>query len=354
MTPIQGIEQRFAFVSRYDPVMRRWAVLSSLLLAACGRYAEFRLPPAPGIATEVSWVWEARPAPVIARGAPGDFDSVDALNPSIAKVPGGYINLYSGWDGKSWTSGLATSKDGAEWVKKGLFLQPGSANWEGAYIAANGAVLQDGGTTSYWYQAGTPPQIGLARAAGLKNWIKEAGPVLPAGPRGAWDERGVADPFVLKAGGSFYMYFLGQDRARRQRLGVAISTDGIHWTKSLANPILALGAPGAFDEIGLGEPAVWPQFGKWWMLYTGRDSKEWRRIGLAVSVDGVKWERVGEKAMLDVGMGWNSKVVCDPEIEPLSDGRVRVWFGGGDRPEPAENLHGQIGVGMLRPETVVR
>jgi len=34
------------------------------------------------------------------------------------------------------------------------------------------------------------------------------------------------------------------------------------------------------------------------------------------------------------------------------DGTVRVWFGGGDRPEPAENLHGQIGVGLLRPVPV--
>ena len=108
-------------------------------------------------------------------------------------------------------------------------------------------------------------------------------------------------------------------------------------------------APGAFDENGLGEPAVWPQFGRWWMLYTGRDKKEWRRIGLAVSTDGVKWKRVEETAKIEGREAWNEKVVCDPEIELLNDGSVRVWFGGGDRPEPAENLHGQIGLGVLRP-----
>jgi len=42
-------------------------------------------------------------------------------------------------------------------------------------------------------------------------------------------------------------------------------------------------------------------------------------------------------------------VVCDPEVEVTPQG-VRVWFGGGDKAEPAENLNGQIGVGWLRTE----
>lgn len=333
----------------------RWrAGLVALLLSGCGKYGDFRLPAAAGQEREVRWSWTAEPEPVVGRGEAGGFDSVDALNPSIARAGGRYWNAYSGWDGKTWRTGLAESLDGRKWEKKGPFLQPGPAAWEGGYIAANGSLLVAGGTYSYWYQAGNPPQIGLARAAAPDRWEKHPAPVLEAGPRGSWDERGVADPYVMQAGGRLYMYFLGQDRARRQRLGVAVSEDGVKWVKSLANPILELGAPGAFDEVGLGEPAVWGQFGKWWMLYTGRDKKEWRRMGLAVSVDGVKWKRVEERALVDVGEGWNSRVVCDAEVEVQGDGRVRVWFGGGDRPEPAENLHGQIGIGELRPEPVLR
>ncbi|MBI2688097.1 MAG: hypothetical protein HYX27_17455 [Acidobacteria bacterium] len=333
--------------------MRLWAGLVSLFLASCGKYGDFKLPAAGGPSRDVRWIWEPEADAVLGRGAAGEFDSVDALNPSIARIGPEYVNLYSGWDGKVWRTGIATSPDGRAWRKKGLLMQPGPAAWEGAYIAANGVFRHEGDTFSYWYQAGDPPQIGLARAADLGRWEKLPHPVLKAGPRGSWDERGVADPFVLNAGGNLYMYYLGQDRARRQRLGVAVSKDGVEWTKSLANPILELGAPGAFDENGLGEPAVWPHFGKWWMLYTGRDKKEWRRMGLAVSPDGVKWARVGETALMNTGEGWNSRVVCDPEVELREDGTVRVWFGGGDRPEPAENLHGQIGVGLLRPVPVV-
>jgi hypothetical protein len=146
------------------------------------------------------------------------------------------------------------------------------------------------------------------------------------------------------------MYYLGQDRARRQRLGVAMSTDGYRWHKLRANPVLEPGAPGTFDELGLGEPAVWSGHGSYWMLYTGRDRQENRRLGLARSQDGVIWTRVTDTAVLAGSASWNSKVVCDPSVEQ-KDGLVRVWFGGGNRPEPAENLAGQIGVATFRIST---
>jgi sucrose-6-phosphate hydrolase SacC (GH32 family) len=156
----------------------------------------------------------------------------------------------------------------------------------------------------------------------------------------------VADPYVIRLGGRFYMYFLGQDRARRQRLGVAVSEDGQTWWKLRSNPILELGERGSFDENGLGEPAVWASGGRYWMLYTGRDRHEYRRIGLAVSTDGVRWERLGPGAVLAGSRPWNSKVVCDPTVE-VTGTAVRVWFGGGDVAHPAENIHGQIGLATL-------
>jgi hypothetical protein len=83
------------------------------------------------------------------------------------------------------------------------------------------------------------------------------------------------------------------------------------------------------------------------MLYTARDKKEHRRLGLVRSADGVEWTRVSEGPVLSGTGKWNSAVVCDPSVESAPD-HLRVWFGGGDRPEPAENLHGQIGYAQLR------
>jgi predicted GH43/DUF377 family glycosyl hydrolase len=262
----------------------------------------------------------------------GDWDSEDVLNPSVVRFRGEYWNLYSGYDGKTWSTGVATSKDGIQWAKQGKILSPD---------AGNGSAVVVGDEIYYWYQTGEPVQIALAKSS---DW-KKSTVVLKTGPRGSWDERGVADPGVMVRNGEFYLYYLGMDRARRQRLGVARSRDGMVWEKFTGNPIMELGEAGAFDEMGLGEPAVWTSGGSYWMLYTGRARGEKRRIGLAKSPDGIHWSR--EPLLIEGTSAWDREVVCDPSMELLPDS-VRVWFGGGDVPRPDQGLRGQIGVGMLR------
>ena len=92
---------------------------------------------------------------------------------------------------------------------------------------------------------------------------------------------------------------------------------------------------------------MWTSGGAYWMLYTGRDASEHRRMGLAQSPDGVAWSKV-PNFVIEGGSAWDSKVICDPEVELQADGTVRVWFGGGDVASPDQNLHGQIGIGLLR------
>jgi len=314
--------------------------LAVLLLTGCGRYADFTLPVAEAGGPRAPFIWEASPEPVIPRG-----DSSDVLNPSVVRFQGAYWNFYSEFDGKTWNTAAATSPDGLAWTKRGRVLSPQAS--EGSYIAANGSALVVGDEILYWYEVGYPLRIALARSRDAKNWTRQGEAVVPLGPRGSFDEQAVADPYVIHTRNGFYMFYLGQDRARRQSLGIARSTDGVIWEKLRANPILEPGALGSFDENGLGEPAVWTSGGQWWMLYTGRDKKEQRRLGLARSIDGVRWERL-PNFLISGSNPWDSQVVCDPSVEPLPDGTIRVWFGGGDVARPDQGLHGQIGVGVLR------
>ena len=327
-----------------------------LLLAGCSEYSRFTLPrlALPAVRGELKSVelqWSVRPNPVLPRGAAGGWDDDDVLNPSVVHAQGSFWNLYSGFDGRTWHTGVAVSPDGLVWTKRGKILSPDPNRWEGDYIAANGTALYETGKFLYWYQGGRRPRIGLATSTDGVQWSKLDQPVLDVGPRGSWDERGVADPYVLRVGDSLYMYYLGQDRARRQRLGVARSQDGVRWQKHRDNPILELGEPGMFDAVGLGEPAVWAEQGWYWMLYTARDRVEHRRLGLARSRDGIQWSRVTQQPVLQGGQEWNAAVVCDPHViphlMPQGDGSV-VYFGGGNRPEPAERLNGAIGYATLR------
>ena len=269
----------------------------------------------------------------------------DVLNPSVVRFRGEYLNLYSEFDGRTWHTALGVSSDGVNWQKRGRVLSP--SGWEGNYIAANGSAAVVGDEIFHWYEAGDPFRVALAQSRDGVSWTRHSDAVLGPGPVGSFDERGVSDPYVIRAADLFYLFYTGLDRARRQRLGVARSRDGVVWEKLRSNPILELGSPGAFDEMGLGEPAVWSSGGSYWMLYTGRARGEKRRMGLARSTDGVQWERALSFPPIMGSEAWDREVVCDPTVEVTPDG-VRVWFGGGDVARPDENLHGQIGVGLLR------
>jgi predicted GH43/DUF377 family glycosyl hydrolase len=321
-------------------------VLACFVLLGCGRYRDFSLPVQSG-GPSVSWHWEAHAQPVLSRGAAGDWDAVDVLNPSVVRQGAAYYNFYSGFDGHTWHTGLAVSADGLGWRKEGKILSPAPETWESGVIAANGSAIASETGISYFYQAGNPVRIGLAQSTNGHHWQKHGAPVLDVGPLGSWDERGVADPYVIRGGSTYYMFYLGQDRAKRQRLGIAMSNDGVTWYKLRSNPILELGEYGAFDENGLGEPAVWTAHGYYWMLYTGRDRSEIRRLGLARSQNGVAWEK--QPMVFSGDQPWDSKVLCDPSV--LTEGnQVRVWFGGGDVPRPDQNINGQIGAATLTVE----
>ena len=305
--------------------------IAFLFLTGCGGYANFTLPPLPGGDAKLTFAFEQQPAPVVSE-LPRE-----SLNPSVVRRGPALVDIYSVFDGATWRTA----------VESRVVLAPDARTWEGSYIAANGSALVVGNELWYWYEAGArgDHRIGLAR-----DFQKLPQPALDHGPYRSWDERVVADPYVIRIEPYFYMYYLGQDRAQppRQRLGVARSRDGVHWEKLRSNPILDAGEPGAFDEIGVGEPAVWQYGGFYWMLYTGRDAREYRRLGLARSTDGVRWTKLPE--VFSGTAAWDSKVICDPSVL-VENGEIRVWFGGGDEARPDENLHGQIGYGVLRPVT---
>jgi predicted GH43/DUF377 family glycosyl hydrolase len=325
-------------------------LLLCFLCGGCGSYSDFTLPVltnAPTKAAPLVLTAHFGLLPVIERGT-----ARDVLNPSVVRKGPLFYNFYSEFDGKTWRTSLATSTDGHAWTKQGRVLAPDPQTWEGNYIAANGSALFENGRWWYWYQAGDHgvPRIGLARSADARHWVKESQAVLEPGPRGAWDERGVGDPYVVKLRGEFYVYYLGQNRARQQQIGLARSPDGVHWTKLRSNPVLTIPWPGTGrpDDNGLGEPAVWQSNGWYWMLYTGRSANEQRSLIAERSSDGVHWQP--QTAYFPGPRGdpgaWDREVVCDAAVL-LENGRIRFWFGGGDKPRPDENLDGQIGEGDL-------
>ncbi len=157
---------------------RSWAAISLLIFTGCRRYDDFTLPAQSG-SVAASYAWRAQEKPLIQRSPA--WDSVDVLNPSVILGRDGRLfNFYSGFDGLTWHTGLATSSDGLAWAKEGKVLSPDPQTWEGRYIAANGSARLVNGTYFYWYQAGAigNTRLGLARSIDGRAWRKEPMPVL--------------------------------------------------------------------------------------------------------------------------------------------------------------------------------
>ncbi|TDK66524.1 hypothetical protein E2I14_08645 [Sapientia aquatica] len=292
--------------------------------------------------------------PVLERGVIGEWDSTDVLNPSVIKFKDKYFNYYSGFDGKLWRTGVAVSNDGISWQKfvGNPVLAPSISDWDTGYIAGNGTAIYFAQRIYYFYQGINDrgiANIGLAVSDDGFHFKKHPNPILATGPAGAWDSDSVGDPFVIEKGEALYLYYLGQDSVGVQRLGIAKSVDGLHWTRLSNNPVLDIGAGGSFDENGLGEPSIAYQPPYFYMFYTGRASDEIRNIGYAISTDGIHWKKISTTGLISnkLRSEWFSKVICDTTLIAVGGGKWAVWFGGGNLPVPAENLNGQIGMLIL-------
>ncbi|MFA9375921.1 MAG: hypothetical protein ACERKZ_04115 [Lachnotalea sp.] len=293
------------------------------------------------------------------EGTKDHWDAVDVLNPSVVKFNGKYYNYYSGYDGEVWRTGVAISDDGVNWKKNDTspVLDISEQGWDSSYIAANGSAICYNDKIYYYYHGVNKDtgraSIGLAISQDGINFEKYGNePFITSGTENTWNSVSVADPYVIEHEGKIYMYYLGENELGVQRLGVAVSEDGINWIENSLNPIMDVGVDGAFDEMGLGEPSVIYQAPYFYMLYTGRNDGSQRNIGLAISSDGVNWRKMNYQGLFALGGdNWSSQVLCDTTMLYNEDENlIDVWYGGGDVASPDENLHGKIGLFKIRTD----
>ena len=145
--------------------------------------------------------WTIDPDPVLSPGSIGTWDDVQVTAPDVHKTDDGYVMYYDG-HGNGTTSmiGMASSSDGIHWTK-----------------------YNDAATTD--------------------SAFAESDPVLTVSQEG-WDSTRVIDPNVIQTSDGWIMVYLattgsGKFSGNDFSFGAASSTDGIHWTKNVQNPILS-------------------------------------------------------------------------------------------------------------------
>ncbi|MCA9926626.1 MAG: hypothetical protein KC421_29860 [Anaerolineales bacterium] len=237
-----------------------------------------------------------------------------------------FYNGISGWPAHVHV-GYATSEDGLSWTRMTddpVFTGEG-INYTGVSIFVSSAiVLEDNTWALYFYTIDTgnfsgPGKIGRATAVSpFGPFTADPEPVLLPGPEGSWDEHAVLNPNVLKTDEDYVMYFDGNmgdsDSTRDRVIGMATSPDGVVWTKyniesttaavvAESDPIFKTGLSGAWDRDRVMDPNVLQTEDGWIMIYESShfDQRQQRRdygIGIAVSEDGINWERPEENNQL--------------------------------------------------------
>jgi hypothetical protein len=201
-----------------------------------------------------------------------------------------------------------------------------------------------GGRRAETARPGFPMRPGLALSGDGVHWLRVEGPhggaMLDPGRPGEPDEFMVGWPQVLQASdGSFRMYY--HTRAARGFLPMlAVSEDGFRWQKR--GVILEPGPRGSFDEAGIATRTVFRHGGRWLMLYEGVAPDLYRGIGLAESADGLGWRKVRgaepNGAAFDHaprGSGrWDARGLGCPSVVAMPDGSLRMYYIGANELEP--------------------
>ena len=146
----------------------------------------------------------------------------------------------------------------------------------------------------------TPVQIYRFTSTDAVNWtLDPATPVLKVNA-GDWDEGGNETPAVVSFGGQYYMFWTGYPDAwpnlvsTNFRIGHAVSSDGIAWTKDPSFLLGPSGLPGNFDQYVVAEPGPVVFNNALYHYFTalGVDmmlSNSLQTIGVMTSTDGVNW-----------------------------------------------------------------
>ncbi len=264
----------------------------------------------------------------------GDWDGSSVWAMTVISDAGSYKMWYTGAglvEGNQ--IGYATSSDGISWTKNPanpVLTHGGNSAWDEVEVGQP-FVLKDGGTYKMWYwglDEDDIKQIGYATSTDGITWLKHAGPVLPVGAGGTWDSNEVGGPSVYYDGGTYHMWYHGQDGpcCDNLQIGYASSPDGINWTKHIS-PVLSWGNGGDWDADYVGVGSVISQTGEYHMYYWGRSAGGLTASGLATSTNGIDWHKYAGNPVLTTGSGgtWDEIFASWTAVSP--DGK-KLWYRG--------------------------
>jgi predicted GH43/DUF377 family glycosyl hydrolase len=138
----------------------------------------------------------------------------------------------------------------------------------------------------------------------IHNWKRDGhNPVFPPGTED-FDSTACMNPFVLRRGDEYWMYYAGGNAKGQRHICLAIAdvNDLTHWDRK--GPLFELGAENAFDEHWTVLPCVHRVGNLWHLYYTGQGKigqglQSFRGIGLAQSDDLIHWRKFSSEPVIE-------------------------------------------------------
>jgi len=250
------------------------AALASLVVMAAPSY---RPPFGP-------WVRRNDGAPILAPRGSG-FEAAAVFNPAVVKEGAEYVMLYRAQDAKGTSRlGMASSRDGVHFSREREPVLGPEADYERGGGVEDPRVIKVGPTFYLTYTAydGKDAQLALATSSDLRRWTRH-GVIMPANT-GRWNVKWTKSGAILaeRVNGRYWMYYMADAAAGSDQMGIAYSSDLLHWTEALDAPVLGR-RPGRFDSrvVEPGPPPVMTSDGIL-LVYNGADDRLVYRTGWAL------------------------------------------------------------------------
>jgi beta-1,2-mannosidase len=222
--------------------------------------------------------------PIISPTGDG-WESAGTFNPAVVMYDGKIVMLYRAQD-KQGTSrlGYAESSDGVRFTRRPEPVFSPEADYEKDGGVEDPRLVKLGETYYLTYTGYNTrdAQLCLATSKDLVHWERK-GVILPA-YKGNWNVGWTKSGAIVpeRIGGKYWMYFLGTSADKTDQMGLAYSTDLIHWTEATKEPVLPR-RPGQFDSrvVEPGPPPLLTPDGIV-LIYNGADDKLVYRTAVAI------------------------------------------------------------------------
>lgn len=200
------------------------------------------------------------------------------FNPTAIQVGNKTVLLFRATDSHNTSRiGYAESSDGKRFAVSAQPVLSPETEYEKGGGVEDPRVVRIGNTYYLTYTGYNrhDAQLCLAVSPDLKHWGRK-GIIMPAN-KGTWNTQWTKSGAILpeKINGKWWMYYLGTskgpDGVIRDKMGVAVSGDLIHWADATDRPVLDV-HPTAFDSRVM-EPGPSPMMTRYGilLLYNGAD-----------------------------------------------------------------------------------